>query len=241
MYHWRFVSCTEICLLTNAKRVASVRAETYCSLFSLAVDHFTAVLEHYPVMRRTMETVAAERLNKIGKDPQMVSTTGDVEADINLVNEIILQATPRPSSDSEQSEGGSTSRPPSRRRRRLTVESARQRKLSRGDGNKLSVITSIRKCRSACAIVSPDSSQHRDMLWHQAPSTALSVEHSHPTYRQNCSHDVFICYAAVPNSSPNSKRFAQMNRCGCSVNWQLDCRSVVFTFNVTCYSNSSLV
>ena len=163
--------------------MASVRAETYCSLFSLAVDHFTAVLEHYPVMRRTMETVAAERLNKIGQDPQLVSATGDVEADINLVNEIILQATPRPSSDSEQSEAGSPGRPPSRRRRKLTTGSARLRNLSRGDvtaagggddgggggggggyGNKLSVITSIRKCRSACAIVSPDSSKRPDML-----------------------------------------------------------------------------
>ena len=27
----------EICLLTNAKRVASVRAETYCNVFSLSV------------------------------------------------------------------------------------------------------------------------------------------------------------------------------------------------------------
>lgn len=161
--------------MTNAKRVASVRAETYCSLFSLAVDHFTAVLEHYPVMRRTMETVAAERLNKIGQDPQMVSTTGDVEADINLVNEIIMQATPRPSSDSEQSEAGSTAQQACRRRRKLKALATRRRNLSRGDvnvsstggggdGNKLSVITSIRKCRSACAIVSPDSSQHRDML-----------------------------------------------------------------------------
>jgi len=170
----RFVFCAEICLLTNAKRVASVRAETYCSLFSLAVDHFTAVLEHYPVMRRTMETVAAERLNKIGKDPQMVSSTGDVEADINLVNEIILQATPRHSSDSEdQSDAGSHRRS----HRRLSARSARQRNLSRGDvtvtgsaggsgyGNKLSVVTSIRKCRSACAIVSPESTEERaDML-----------------------------------------------------------------------------
>lgn len=166
--------CAEICLLTHAsKRVASVRAETYCSLFSLAVDHFTAVLEHYPVMRRTMETVAAERLNKIGQDPQIVSTTGDVEADINLVNEIILQETPRPSSDSEQSD--TTGSPGSRRRRKLTVEMARRRRnlsrgdvdVSAGDRNRLSVITSIRKCRSACAIVSPDASQpqqHSDML-----------------------------------------------------------------------------
>ena len=27
----------EICLLTNARRVASVRAETYCNVFSLSV------------------------------------------------------------------------------------------------------------------------------------------------------------------------------------------------------------
>ncbi|ELU07155.1 hypothetical protein CAPTEDRAFT_63273, partial [Capitella teleta] len=62
----------EICLLTNAKRVASVRVETYCNLFSLSVEHFNSVLEHYPLMRRTMESVAAERLNKIGKNPNMV-------------------------------------------------------------------------------------------------------------------------------------------------------------------------
>lgn len=63
----------EICLLTNARRVASVRAETYCNLFSLSVDHFNAVLEQYPLMRRTMESVAAERLNKIGKNPNLLA------------------------------------------------------------------------------------------------------------------------------------------------------------------------
>ena len=51
----------EICLLTNARRVASVRAETYCNVFSLSVDNFNKVLDMYPLMRRTMETVAAER------------------------------------------------------------------------------------------------------------------------------------------------------------------------------------
>jgi hyperpolarization activated cyclic nucleotide-gated potassium channel 2 len=51
----------EICLLTNARRVASVRAETYCNLFSLSVEHFNAVLDQYPLMRRTLESVAAER------------------------------------------------------------------------------------------------------------------------------------------------------------------------------------
>ncbi|XP_018563062.1 potassium/sodium hyperpolarization-activated cyclic nucleotide-gated channel 2 isoform X1 [Anoplophora glabripennis] len=67
----------EICLLTNARRVASVRAETYCNLFSLSVDHFNAVLDQYPLMRRTMESVAAERsvrwLNKIGKNPNLLA------------------------------------------------------------------------------------------------------------------------------------------------------------------------
>ena len=57
----------EICLLTNARRAASVRAETYCNVFSLSVGHFNAVLDLYPLMRKTMESVAAERLNKIGK------------------------------------------------------------------------------------------------------------------------------------------------------------------------------
>lgn len=54
----------EICLLTNARRVASVRAETYCNLFSLSVEHFNCVLSQYPLMRRTMESVAAERYRK---------------------------------------------------------------------------------------------------------------------------------------------------------------------------------
>lgn len=94
---------TEICLLTNAKRVASVRSETYCNLFSLSVNHFTSVLEHYPVMRRTMESVAAERLNKIGKNPSLVSNRAELEDDINTVNEIIMQTTPLASSGSDVS------------------------------------------------------------------------------------------------------------------------------------------
>jgi len=62
----------EICLLTNAKRVASVRAETYCNLFSLSVEHFTAVLTRYPSMKKAMQTVAAQRLHNIGQDPTVV-------------------------------------------------------------------------------------------------------------------------------------------------------------------------
>lgn len=58
----------EICLLTNARRTASVRAETYCNLFSLSVEHFNTVLDSYPLMRRTMESVAAERYGIISTE-----------------------------------------------------------------------------------------------------------------------------------------------------------------------------
>lgn len=68
-----FLSCfiffflfPEICLLTRGRRTASVRAETYCRLYSLSVDHFNEVLEEYPMMRRAFETVAIDRLDRIG-------------------------------------------------------------------------------------------------------------------------------------------------------------------------------
>ncbi|CAL1535595.1 unnamed protein product [Lymnaea stagnalis] len=94
----------EICLLTNARRVASVRAETYACLYSLAVEHFNGVLDRYPVMRRTMESVAAERLTKIGKNPSIVSSRADLEEDQKLVNEIVMESTPIPTSASEDEE-----------------------------------------------------------------------------------------------------------------------------------------
>lgn len=58
---------TEICLLTRGRRTASVRADTYCRLYSLSVDNFNEVLEEYPMMRRAFETVAIDRLDRIGK------------------------------------------------------------------------------------------------------------------------------------------------------------------------------
>ncbi|KAK4885785.1 hypothetical protein RN001_002056 [Aquatica leii] len=84
----------EICLLTNARRVASVRAETYCNLFSLSVDHFNAVLDQYPLMRRTMESVAAERsvrwLNKIGKNPNLVThKEEDLGSESKTINAVV--------------------------------------------------------------------------------------------------------------------------------------------------------
>lgn len=58
---------SEICLLTRGRRTASVRADTYCRLYSLSVDNFNEVLEEYPMMRRAFETVAIDRLDRIGK------------------------------------------------------------------------------------------------------------------------------------------------------------------------------
>lgn len=57
----------EICLLTRGRRTASVRAENYCRLYSLSVDNFNEVLEEYPMMRRAFETVALDRLDRIGE------------------------------------------------------------------------------------------------------------------------------------------------------------------------------
>lgn len=61
----------EICLLTRGRRTASVQAETYCRLYSLSVDNFNEVLEEYPMMRRAFETVAIDRLDRLGKTVEL--------------------------------------------------------------------------------------------------------------------------------------------------------------------------
>ncbi|KAG7272401.1 hypothetical protein CRUP_035596 [Coryphaenoides rupestris] len=62
----------EICLLTRGRRTASVRADTYCRLYSLSVDSFNEVLEEHPMMRRAFETVAVDRLERIGRKNSML-------------------------------------------------------------------------------------------------------------------------------------------------------------------------
>lgn len=62
-----FPTSAEICLLTRGRRTASVRADNYCRLYSLSVDNFNEVLEEYPMMRRAFETVALDRLDRIGE------------------------------------------------------------------------------------------------------------------------------------------------------------------------------
>ncbi|XP_020360357.1 potassium/sodium hyperpolarization-activated cyclic nucleotide-gated channel 2 [Oncorhynchus kisutch] len=62
----------EICLLTRGRRTASVRADTYCRLYSLSVDSFNEVLEEHPLMRRAFESVAVDRLDRVqGREPFM--------------------------------------------------------------------------------------------------------------------------------------------------------------------------
>ncbi|XP_059898764.1 potassium/sodium hyperpolarization-activated cyclic nucleotide-gated channel 2 [Gadus macrocephalus] len=59
----------EICLLTRGRRTASVRAETYCRLYSLSVDSFNEVLEEHPLMRSAFESVAIDRLDRAARRP----------------------------------------------------------------------------------------------------------------------------------------------------------------------------
>ncbi|XP_058273886.1 potassium/sodium hyperpolarization-activated cyclic nucleotide-gated channel 2-like [Hemibagrus wyckioides] len=71
----------EICLLTRGRRTASVQAETYCRLYSLSVDNFNEVLEEYPMMRRAFETVAIDRLDRLGKKNSILMNK--VQHDLN--------------------------------------------------------------------------------------------------------------------------------------------------------------
>ncbi|XP_048736854.1 potassium/sodium hyperpolarization-activated cyclic nucleotide-gated channel 3-like isoform X4 [Ostrea edulis] len=141
----------EICLLTNAKRVASVRAETYVNLYSLSVEHFNTVLERYPLMRRTMESVAAERLTKIGKNPSIVSSRADLEEDQKLVNEIVMESTPVVTSASEDEDKDSDDSSES------SKSSRRKKKFKFDFTGKLQKITEERKSKSRESI-------HKDSL-----------------------------------------------------------------------------
>lgn len=90
--------------MTKARRVASVQAVTYCNLYSLSVEHFNNVLEQYPMMRRTLESVAAERLNKLGKNPSIISNRQDLKIDQEALKDIVAKATPNPSRSSSENE-----------------------------------------------------------------------------------------------------------------------------------------
>ena len=46
-----------------------------------------------------MESVAAERLNKLGKNPSIISTRHDLKRDAAVLKDLITRATPQPSDD----------------------------------------------------------------------------------------------------------------------------------------------
>ncbi|XP_043370959.1 potassium/sodium hyperpolarization-activated cyclic nucleotide-gated channel 1 isoform X2 [Dermochelys coriacea] len=75
----------EICLLTKGRRTASVRADTYCRLYSLSVDNFNEVLEEYPMMRRAFETVAIDRLDRIGAEHLQLELKSLESADVQKI------------------------------------------------------------------------------------------------------------------------------------------------------------
>lgn len=58
------------------------------------------------MMRRTLESVAAERLNKLGKNPNIISSRQDLKSDRETLKDIVAKASPIPSSRSS-SEGRS--------------------------------------------------------------------------------------------------------------------------------------
>ena len=153
---------SEICLLTNTKRTASVKAATYVNVYSLSVEHFKDVLERYPVMRRTMESVAAERLTKIGKNPSIVSSRADLDEDQKLLNEIVMESTPVVTSASEDDENSDDSSCSSR-------SNKPKKKFKLDFSAKLHRITEERKSRSRENLKDSVDSKFRHML-RKAPS-----------------------------------------------------------------------
>ena len=79
----------EIAPLCNTRRTASVRADTYCNLYSLSREDMLQILSEYPLMRRTIKTIAAERLEQLGKDPKIVTQRVDLEDDLTAVKDFV--------------------------------------------------------------------------------------------------------------------------------------------------------
>uniref|UniRef100_A0A8D3E2V5 Cyclic nucleotide-binding domain-containing protein n=1 Tax=Scophthalmus maximus TaxID=52904 RepID=A0A8D3E2V5_SCOMX len=81
----------EICLLTRGRRTASVRADTYCRLYSLSVDSFNEVLEEHPMMRRAFETVAVDRLDRIGRKNSMLLRKSSQAGSLGSCDSMLVQ------------------------------------------------------------------------------------------------------------------------------------------------------
>jgi hypothetical protein len=85
-------------------------------LYSLQVEHFNEVLEQYPMMRRTLESVAAERLHILGKNPNIISNRQDLKRDQEALKDIVAQATPNPSRSSSENDLPSVSNAKTKRK-----------------------------------------------------------------------------------------------------------------------------
>ncbi|XP_063720665.1 potassium/sodium hyperpolarization-activated cyclic nucleotide-gated channel 1-like [Symsagittifera roscoffensis] len=79
----------EICLLTKCRRTASIRAESYCNLYSLEVEDFNDVVREFPEVRDKMEQVARLRLTQLGRKPSQVFLKSKFKPH-SLINSLIL-------------------------------------------------------------------------------------------------------------------------------------------------------
>lgn len=89
-----------------------------------------------------MESVAAERLTKIGQNPSIVSSRADLEEDQKLVNELVMESTPVVTSASEDEEKDSDDSSES------SKSSKRKKKFKFDFTGKLHKITEERKSKS---------------------------------------------------------------------------------------------
>ncbi|XP_074634713.1 potassium/sodium hyperpolarization-activated cyclic nucleotide-gated channel 2-like isoform X1 [Acropora palmata] len=78
----------EICLLTNARRTATIVAKSVCDIYILHADDFREVVDEYPEMRQLMESVATRRLSKMGKSVDLMTYQSKDYAATNLQSSI---------------------------------------------------------------------------------------------------------------------------------------------------------
>ncbi|VDN96711.1 unnamed protein product [Rodentolepis nana] len=57
----------EIAVLTNIRRTATIRAKTYCNLYSLRQQDLFDILKNYPTIKSKLMNVAGERLQTLSK------------------------------------------------------------------------------------------------------------------------------------------------------------------------------
>lgn len=115
-----------------------------------------------------MESVAAERLNKIGKNPSIVSNREDFADDINTVNELIMQGTPIASSGSSDeddklsplSDDGHREKWEERERKKKDKKDKEKKEKEKDKKesftHRLSMTLAIKKSKSDAAIVTQE-------------------------------------------------------------------------------------